>query len=52
MIDDCWVMIEKTNHKSTIPGPGLPRNSYGKPDMEEQQKQGIIRSRSRQGGRK
>lgn len=32
------------------PRPGLPRSSYGRPDMEEQQKQGIIQSTSRQGG--
>jgi len=33
------------------PRPGLPRSRYGRPDMEEQQKQGIIQSTSRQGGR-
>jgi prepilin-type N-terminal cleavage/methylation domain-containing protein len=39
------------NHQSSIsnswPRPGLPRSSYGRPDMEERQKQGIIQSTSR-----
>jgi hypothetical protein len=43
----------KTEQSSIInpwPRPGLPRSSYGRPDMEQQQKQGIIQSTSRQGG--